>query len=271
MIHRFLKRPGIDSLVISPSSLPCRPDDRVKTEHRDAQLARLLRAGKLTAVWLPGARDNRLSGAGTLAGQAGTFLGEEHVEKRPAAARPPISRKDPMGPTAPAFSDRRFAFAHRQFLHEEDRTASVNRRSAVCDWADSWGNGLRLAAVASRHPASRPVADQAHCGRHVRRGDLYRLDSHKQLMAWLGLVPAGHRAVYDQARRAYPDRQFRRASCRSKPRGDTAIPHGSDERCGNAMPDCPSISRPLPGRHRPACTRRSTVRPADVAFPMKPV
>jgi hypothetical protein len=121
MIYRFLKRPGIDCLVISPSSLPCRHNDRVKTEHRDAQLARLLRAGELTAVWLPGARGNRLSGAGTPAGQAGTCLGEEHVEQRPAAARQSISGEDPIGPNAPAFSDRRFAFAHRQFLHEEDK------------------------------------------------------------------------------------------------------------------------------------------------------
>lgn len=54
MIYRLPKRPGIDCLVISLSSMPCRPDDRVKSEHRDAQvLARLLRAGEFTVVWLP--------------------------------------------------------------------------------------------------------------------------------------------------------------------------------------------------------------------------
>ena len=37
-----------------PSLIPRRPGDRVKTNRRDAQtLARLLRAGELTAVWVP--------------------------------------------------------------------------------------------------------------------------------------------------------------------------------------------------------------------------
>ncbi|MDX3929923.1 MAG: transposase, partial [Shinella sp.] len=50
VIYRFLKSLGIDCVVISPSSMPRRPNDRVKTDRRDAQtLARLLRAGELTA------------------------------------------------------------------------------------------------------------------------------------------------------------------------------------------------------------------------------
>lgn len=41
-------------LGISPSSMPRRPNDRVKTDLQDAQtLARLLRAGELVAVWVP--------------------------------------------------------------------------------------------------------------------------------------------------------------------------------------------------------------------------
>jgi len=40
--------------VVAPSLIPRRPGDRVKTNRRDAtQLARLLRAGELTAVWVP--------------------------------------------------------------------------------------------------------------------------------------------------------------------------------------------------------------------------
>jgi transposase len=54
VIYRFLKLLGIDCVVISSSSMPRRPNDRVKTDRRDAQtLARLLRAGELTAVWVP--------------------------------------------------------------------------------------------------------------------------------------------------------------------------------------------------------------------------
>jgi hypothetical protein len=40
--------------VAAPSLIPCKPSDRVKTNRRDATaLARLLRVGELTAVWVP--------------------------------------------------------------------------------------------------------------------------------------------------------------------------------------------------------------------------
>jgi transposase len=40
--------------VAAPSLIPVRPGDKVKTDRRDAlKLARLLRSGDLTAVWVP--------------------------------------------------------------------------------------------------------------------------------------------------------------------------------------------------------------------------
>jgi transposase len=40
--------------VVAPSLIPRRPGERVKTNRRDAvALAKLLRAGELTAVWVP--------------------------------------------------------------------------------------------------------------------------------------------------------------------------------------------------------------------------
>jgi transposase len=45
---------GYECTVVAPSLLPRRPGDRVKTNRRDAiGLAKLLRAGELTAVWVP--------------------------------------------------------------------------------------------------------------------------------------------------------------------------------------------------------------------------
>ena len=47
-------QPGVRCTVVAPSLTPRRPGDRVKTNRRDAlMLARLLRAGELTAVWVP--------------------------------------------------------------------------------------------------------------------------------------------------------------------------------------------------------------------------
>ncbi len=53
-LHRLLKSMGFDCIVVAPSLIPRRPGDQVKTNRRDAiGLARLLRAGELTAVWVP--------------------------------------------------------------------------------------------------------------------------------------------------------------------------------------------------------------------------
>jgi transposase len=53
-LHRQLAAMGIDCIVVAPSLIPSRPGDRVKTDRRDAaKLARLLRSGDLTPVWIP--------------------------------------------------------------------------------------------------------------------------------------------------------------------------------------------------------------------------
>jgi transposase len=51
---RQLRSMGHACIVVAPSLIPRRPGDRVKTDRRDAiTLARLLRMGELTAVWVP--------------------------------------------------------------------------------------------------------------------------------------------------------------------------------------------------------------------------
>jgi transposase len=53
-IQRYLLAHGHECVVVAPSLIPKRAGDRVKTDRRDADsLARLHRAGELTAVWVP--------------------------------------------------------------------------------------------------------------------------------------------------------------------------------------------------------------------------
>lgn len=53
-IHRQLTDLGWDCQVVAPSLIPKKAGDRVKTDRRDSlMLARLHRAGELTAVWVP--------------------------------------------------------------------------------------------------------------------------------------------------------------------------------------------------------------------------
>ena len=53
-LYRLIRSLGHECIVVAPSLIPRKPGDRVKSNRRDAiSLARLLRAGELTAVWVP--------------------------------------------------------------------------------------------------------------------------------------------------------------------------------------------------------------------------
>jgi transposase len=55
-LHRLLTGYGHECVVIAPSLIPMKAGDRVKTDRRDAlMLAKLHRAGELTAIWIPDA------------------------------------------------------------------------------------------------------------------------------------------------------------------------------------------------------------------------
>ena len=56
-LYRLIKSLGHECIVVAPSLIPKKPGERVKTNRRDAlSLAKLLRAGELTAVWVPNER-----------------------------------------------------------------------------------------------------------------------------------------------------------------------------------------------------------------------
>ena len=61
VLCRHLRSRGIHCDVIAPSLIPRKASDRVKTDRRDAdQLARLYRAGELTAIHVPDQEDEAI-------------------------------------------------------------------------------------------------------------------------------------------------------------------------------------------------------------------
>jgi len=53
-LHRLITSMGHPRDVVAPSLIPRKPGDRVKANRRDAiGLAKLLRAGELTPLWVP--------------------------------------------------------------------------------------------------------------------------------------------------------------------------------------------------------------------------
>jgi transposase len=60
-LYRYLTRRGLSCAVVAPSLIPRKAGDRVKTDRRDAvTLARLLRSGDLTSIYLPPVDDEAI-------------------------------------------------------------------------------------------------------------------------------------------------------------------------------------------------------------------
>ena len=60
-LYRDLTDQGFDCRVVAPSLIPKKPGDKVKTDRRDAvELARLLRSGDLTRVYVPTVEDEAI-------------------------------------------------------------------------------------------------------------------------------------------------------------------------------------------------------------------
>src|SRR5262244_1860214 len=60
-LYRYLTKKGQVCWVVAPSLIPKKPGDRVKTNRRDAiKLARLMRSGDLTPVYVPQVEDEAM-------------------------------------------------------------------------------------------------------------------------------------------------------------------------------------------------------------------
>ncbi len=60
-LYRYLTRKGLPCHVVAPSLIPRKPGDRVKTDRRDAlTLARLMRSGDLTSIYVPQVQDEAI-------------------------------------------------------------------------------------------------------------------------------------------------------------------------------------------------------------------
>src|SRR5437870_5039642 len=60
-LYRYLTKKNLKCWVVAPSQIPKKAGDRVKTDRRDAvQLARLMRSGDLTPVYVPAVQDEAI-------------------------------------------------------------------------------------------------------------------------------------------------------------------------------------------------------------------
>jgi transposase len=206
-LHRLIVGLGFECTVVAPSLIPRKPGDRVKTNRRDAvALARLLRAGELTPVWVP---DEGHEAIRDLARARAAAVEALRVHKQQVAAfllkhGRHFPRKTPWGARYMRWlQEQKFAHpAHQIVLQEAVEAVRLARERVlrlerlIAELLPTWS----LAPIVTALQALRGVNLVVAVTFVAEIGDLRRFESPRQLMAYLGLVP-GERSTGDAVRR----------------------------------------------------------------------
>jgi transposase len=196
-LHRQIVALGHECAVVAPSLIPKRAGDRVKTNRRDAlSLARLHRAGELTAVWVPDrgheamrdlvrAREAAVDASRRARQQLQSFLLRQG---RLYTGRKPWTRAHTGW-----LCDQRFDHPAHQIVLVEYRQAIEEAEvrlqrltQQVAETVASWS----MAPVVKAYQAMRGVSLLTAVTFVVEIGDVRRFENPRQLMAYLGLVPS---------------------------------------------------------------------------------
>lgn len=198
-IYRHLTQKGYDCMVAAPSMIPKKSGDRIKTDHRDASmLARLHRAGELTAVYVPDAQDEAIrdltraredavSAARKAKQRLLAFLLRNHLTF-PGRSKWSKAFFNWLADIAMPYPAQQVALQEyidtvQENLKRVDRLTDQIRQ-LIPDW--------RLAPVVSALQAARGVSLVVAVTVLAELGDLTRFEKPSQLMAHIGLVPSEH-------------------------------------------------------------------------------
>ncbi len=198
-LHRLIESLGHDCEVVAPSLIPQKPGDRVKTNRRDALgLARQLRAGELTAVWVPDARHEamrdltraREAAVEDLRGKRQQVsslllrLGRHYPGKRTWSK----AHVDWLLSQRLDHAEQRIAFEEMLLAIRQVQERIVRLEQAIGASVPDWS----LAQVVTALMAVRGVDLVTATALLAEIGELSRFQTPRELMAYLGLVPSEH-------------------------------------------------------------------------------
>ena len=198
-LARELARRGVECVVAAPSKIPRAPGDRVKTDRRDAELlVRLLFAGKLHAVRVPGPEEEALRDL---------VRAREAVRVDLMRCRHRISklllRHGVRFEDGRAWTDRHHAWlagielgwpaAQATFADACGAAdALVHRRDALEREILAMLPGSPWQLQAARLRCLRGIDTVSAAGLCAEIGDFERFARAEQLMSYLGMVPSEH-------------------------------------------------------------------------------
>lgn len=197
-LHRRLSARGHECVVVAPSLIPKRAGDRIKTDRRDAaSLAKLHRAGELTAVWVPDV------GHEAMRDLVRARLDAVHSLRRARQQLSGFLLRQGCHYSRPAWTKlhRRWlaGLKFEQAVHHivlEDYMAAVDvaatRRDRLTAQIEAMLPDWTLAPVVAALQTMRGMALVNAATLIAELGDLSRFADPRQLMAYLGLVPSEH-------------------------------------------------------------------------------
>jgi len=197
-IQRHVSKRGHECVVVAPSLIPRRAGDRVKTDRRDAaSLARLHRAGELTAVWVPDTAHEAIRDL------VRARLDAVHALRRARQQLSGFLLRQGCHYGRPAWTKlhRRWLsnLKFEQAVHHlvlEDYIQAVEtaeaRRDRLTAQIEAMLPEWTLAPVVAALQTLRGMALVNAATLIAELGDLSRFTDPRQLMAYLGLVPSEH-------------------------------------------------------------------------------
>lgn len=206
-LYRLITGLGHACTVVAPSLIPRKPGDRVKTNRRDAfGLARLLRAGELTAVWVPDAGHEAMR---DLVRARTTAVETLRAHRQQVSAlmlkhgRIYAGKKIWGARYLRWLQQQQFEHPAHQIVLQEAVEAvrlSQERLERLERTIEEFLPGWSLAPVVEALQALRGVDLIVAVTFVAEIGDLRRFDNPRQLMSYLGLVP-GERSTGETVRR----------------------------------------------------------------------
>jgi transposase len=196
-LYRHLVAQGLTCQVVAPSLIPKKPGDKIKTDRRDAtELARLLRSGDLTRVYVPTVEDEALRDLCRARDAARLTMKNAKLRLKAFLLR--------LGRHYVGRAD--WNEAHRRYLAKvvcptpaqqivfqesvravDEQVDRLRRLEAeLLERAPAW----RLYPVVQALQALRGVQWLVAITVVAELGDLTRFDSPRQLAAFVGLIPS---------------------------------------------------------------------------------
>jgi transposase len=196
-LFHLIEELGHNCSVVAPSLVPRKPGDRVKTNRRDAlNLAKLLRAGQLVAVWVPDERHEAMRDL--VRAREAAHLDYKRNRQQVSSFLLRLGRYYPgkkkwgrahlkwLATQKLDHYEQRIAFEELLLAVRQSRERIERLEQAIRDSVPEWS----LAPVVEALRALRGIDLISAVVFMSEIGDLSRFETPRQLMAFIGLVPS---------------------------------------------------------------------------------